>query len=97
MKLKSKTALLFTALMAMFGATAVYAGTTGTEFQPLYQQLYDWISGYLGRAIAIAGFIIGAGIGIARQNPIPALVGVVFALFMIYIPAMINSIMTGLV
>jgi conjugal transfer pilus assembly protein TraA len=39
----------------------------------------------------------GAGIGIARSSPIPALVGVVFALFMVYVPTIIDGIMTAVV
>jgi len=92
-----KKVWLFLAALLAFASVSAYAGTTGAEFQTLYQTLYDWISGYLGRAIAIAGFIIGAGVGIARQNPIPALIGVVFALFMIYIPAVIDAIMTAVI
>ena len=35
--------------------------------------------------------------GIARSSPIPALVGVVFALFMVYVPTIIDSIMTAVI
>lgn len=73
------------------------AGTTGTEFQTMYTTLLNWVSGYLGKSIAIAAFILGAGIGIARSSPIPALVGVVFALFMVYVPSIIDGIMTAVI
>ena len=61
----------------------------------MYTTLLDWATGYLGKAIAVAAFILGAGIGVARSSPIPALVGVVFALFMVYVPNIIDSIMTA--
>ena len=83
------------ALVLALGATAVCAGTTGTEFQTMYATLLSWATGYLGKAIAIAAFILGAGIGVARSSPIPALAGVVFALFMVYVPTIIDSIMTA--
>jgi len=91
-----KISLFLLSMLALVSLSA-HAGTTGTEFQTLYTTLLDWISGYLGKSIAIAGFIIGAGMGIARQNPVPALVGVVFALFMIYVPTIIDSIMTAVI
>jgi conjugal transfer pilus assembly protein TraA len=74
---------------------AAMAGTTGTEFQTMYTTLLNWATGYLGKAIAVAAFILGSGLGVARSSPIPALVGVVFALFMVYVPNIINSIMTA--
>ena len=85
------------ALVLSFLAGTALAGTTGTEFQTMYTTLLNWVSGYLGKSIAIAAFILGAGIGIARSSPIPALVGVVFALFMVYVPTIIDGIMTAVV
>jgi conjugal transfer pilus assembly protein TraA len=84
-------------LALTLSAGSAFAGTTGTEFQSMYTTLLNWATGYLGKAIAIAAFILGAGIGVARSSPIPALVGVVFALFMIYVPTIIDSIMTATV
>ena len=78
-------------------AVSNLAGTTGTEFQTMYTTLLNWATGFLGKSIAIAAFILGAGIGIARSSPIPALAGVVFALFMVYVPTIIDSIMTAVI
>jgi conjugal transfer pilus assembly protein TraA len=83
------------ALLLALGTTSAFAGTTGTEFQTMYTTLLNWATGYLGKAIAVAAFILGAGIGVARSSPIPALAGVVFALFMVYVPTIIDSIMTA--
>jgi len=82
--------------LALAAGSAV-AGTTGAEFQTMYTTLLDWVTGFLGKSIAIAAFILGAGIGIARSSPIPALVGVVFALFLVYVPTIIDSIMTAVI
>lgn len=84
-------------LLLTLTAGSALAGTTGTEFQTLYTTLLNWATGFLGKSIAIAAFLLGAGIGIARSSPIPALVGVVFALFMVYVPTIIDSIMTATV
>ena len=83
------------AVLLALGAASAFAGTTGTEFQTMYTTLLNWATGFLGKSIAIAAFIRGAGIGIARSSPIPALAGVVFALFMVYVPTIIDSIMTA--
>ncbi len=93
----SRSAVLFTALLAVTAAAPALAGTTGTEFQTMYTTLLNWVNGYLGKSIAIAAFILGAGVGIARSSPIPALVGVVFALFMVYVPTIIDGIMTAVI
>jgi len=84
-------------IVLTLAAGSALAGTTGTEFQTMYTTLLNWATGYLGKSIAIAAFILGAGIGIARSSPIPALAGVVFALFMVYVPTIIDSIMTAVV
>ena len=97
-KTRSSTALNTTlAIVLTIAAGSALAGTTGTEFQTMYTTLLNWATGYLGKSIAIAAFILGAGIGIARSSPIPALAGVVFALFMVYVPTIIDSIMTAVV
>ena len=89
-------ALLLALPLALCAGSAL-AGTTGTEFQTMYTTMLNWATGYLGKAIAVAAFILGAGIGVARSSPIPALAGVVFALFMVYVPTIIDSIMTATV
>jgi conjugal transfer pilus assembly protein TraA len=92
------TALVIPVALALaLAAGSALAGTPGTEFQSMYTPLLHWVNGYLGKSIAIAAFILGAGIGIARSSPIPALVGVVFALFMVYVPTIIDSIMTAVI
>lgn len=90
---KLQTLVLLVALFALPGIAM--AGTSGTEFQTLYNLLVGWATGFLGKAIAIAAFIIGMGMGIARSSPIPALGGVVFALFVAYVPGVIGGIVTG--
>lgn len=84
-------------LALLLAAGSALAGTTGAEFQTMYTTLLNWVTGFLGKSIAIAAFILGAGIGIARSSPIPALVGVVFALFMVYVPNIIDGIMTAVI
>lgn len=87
--------LLFLGVMLALFSVASFAGTTGTEFQSLYNTLNGWATGFLGKTIAIAAFILGAGMSLARGSAIPALVGVVIAVFMFYIPPVIASIVSA--
>ena len=34
-------------------AGSTFAGTTGTEFQTMYTTLLNWVTGFLGKSIAI--------------------------------------------
>jgi uncharacterized membrane protein YfcA len=51
-------------LLTLLAVSPAFAGTTGTEFQTMYTTLLNWATGFLGKSIAIAAFILGAGIGI---------------------------------
>lgn len=73
-------------------STAAFAGTTGAEFQEVYDFVYNAATGYLGRAIAIAGGLIGLGVGAATGRPVAAIIGVVLAIFGALGPAIINTI-----
>lgn len=83
-------------LMATFSLPMMaMAGTTGTEFLALYTWINGIATGYGGRAIAIASVVIGALLSVAKGNPIPILVGVGFAIFLQYVPTIVNGIMTA--
>jgi conjugal transfer pilus assembly protein TraA len=95
----NKKALIigFVALALVLVALGADAGTTATEFQGIYDKLKDWVSGYLGKAIAMFAFVLGLGIGVAKSSPIPAISGVVFALFVAFGPAVLEGIATATV
>ena len=93
-----KTQVAIVALAALelsLVAGSAVAGTTGTEFQNLYTWLNNVVTGYFGRAVAVAAVGIGAIISIARVNPIPILAGVGFAVFLQYTPTIITGILTA--
>ncbi|HVA40171.1 MAG TPA: hypothetical protein VNF49_05865, partial [Candidatus Binataceae bacterium] len=59
-KFRSTTASKATvALLLTLAAGSALAGTTGTEFQTMYTTLLNWATGFLGKSIAIAAFILG--------------------------------------
>lgn len=82
-------------LSAMFVPVLATAGTTGTEFLALYTWVNGVATGYGGRVIAIASVIIGAMMAVAKSNPIPILVGIGFAIFLQYVPTIVNGILTA--
>lgn len=72
-----------------------FAAETGVQFEDAYNFIFDAATGYLGRAIAIAGGLIGLGFGAATGRPIVAVVGIVLAFFGALGPAIINAIFNG--
>ena len=87
---------LVSAALAM-GAGMAAAGTTGGEFGQLYNVLLGWTTGFLGKAMAFAAFLFGAGYGVANQTIVPAILGIVFALVFAIGPGVIQGMMTALV
>ena len=82
-------ALLFVLLLIPVSA---FASVTGTDFQDLYDFFYEAATGYLGRAIALVGGLMGLGVGAATGKPIPALMGVVLAIFGTMGPTLVNNL-----
>lgn len=87
--------IIFVAIIALM--TTAKAGVTGTEFQATYDLIVGWAKGYLGKIFAVAAFLIGAGFSAARQNPMPAIFGLVLALIIGFGPSLIESILTATV
>lgn len=97
--LSRKTLLLAAlALVALLVTmSSARAGVTGTEFQATYELIVGWAKGYLGKIFAVAAFLIGCGFSAARQNPMPAIFGLVLALIIGFGPGLIESILTATV
>ena len=89
----SKHVMLMVGLVAV--AAASTAGTTGTEFQALHTMLAGWANGFLGKALAVAAFLFGAGYGVAKQTIVPAILGIVFALVFAIGPGVIDGMLTA--
>lgn len=88
-------ALLSAVLVALFLPDTALGGTTGTEFQSIYDKVKGWSTGYLGRLLALCTFIIGLGASIMRQTLFPALTGIGVALVVSLGPSLIEGIATG--
>jgi conjugal transfer pilus assembly protein TraA len=90
---KTQVVLAAVALSLIAGST--YAGVTGTEFQSLYDWINGVVTGYFGKAVAVAAVGLGALMSMARVNPIPILSGVGFAIFLQYTPTIISGVLTA--
>ena len=77
---------------ASFGGNT---GTGGDVFKPFYDFIYAAATGYLGRALAITGGLIGFGMGAFAGKPILALSGVMLALFGVFGPVIADSFFTS--
>ena len=91
---KNKHAILLASVLVLTAVSAT-AGTTGTEFQGLHTMLTGWANGYLGKALAVAAFLFGAGFGVAKQTILPAILGIVFALVFAIGPGVIDGMLTA--
>ncbi len=76
----------------LFMPVASFAATTGAEFEPAYQFIYDAATGYLGRGIAIIGGLIGLGLGAGSGSALPAIIGVILAIFGALGPTIIDNV-----
>lgn len=93
----SRRFLLFLAIVAaIMAAQTCYAGSTGTEFTSIYQTITDWATGYLGKTIAIAIFLVGMCIGIVRQSLMAIALGIGGAMAVTYTPQIIDSVVSAM-
>ena len=83
------------ALMALaLFAPHASAGVTGAEFQPLYDTLTGWMTGYLGRVIAVVFIIIGVIAG-AGKSIMGFVLGIAAGVGMFLSPALVDTTVTA--
>ena len=96
--LRTKAPAGLVAICSLFlSAHPAFAGTTGTEFGSLYNLITGWSTGYLGRTLAIAAFLVGAIVGFAKSTAMPALIGIVFAVLFAIGPGIIDGIASAVI
>lgn len=95
---KNKAAL-FTAAVAVMSSNAVMAASTAVtasdDFIKFHTMINAWATGGLAVGLSLASLIIGAGIGVAKASPMPALGGVGLAAFFAFGPGVINTLILG--
>lgn len=95
-----KPSFLLAAYMSIFCIPDVFAadmqGELGQEGNNAFKGFYDFVmgaaTGTLGKGIALTGGLIGLGFGAASGRALPAIVGVVLAMFGAIGPKIITSL-----
>lgn len=87
---------------ALMSASAAFAASTNTAdtiaadaFDGFSATVSAWASGGLGTGISLLTLLVGAGMGVARNSPLPALAGVGTAAFLRWGPEIITSMVTN--
>lgn len=88
--------------MLALGSAAAMAGSTGgaaavgvDAFDGFRDTVIGWAQGPLGTGLAVTMMLVGAGMGIARNSPMPALSGIAGAAFLNWGPGIIESLTNG--
>jgi conjugal transfer pilus assembly protein TraA len=81
--------------VAMTMMTAAHAGSGGQEFQQIALMLTGWAQGGLGIVLALAGFLVGIGVGIVRQSAMAVVYGLGVAVILYFAPTAIVGILTA--
>lgn len=87
-------------LTHFFGFTLLIPGialaaTTGGEFQAFYDFIYNAATGYLGRGLAITGGVFGLAYGIGKGSALPAVLGIILAIFGMLGPTIVNALFSS--
>jgi conjugal transfer pilus assembly protein TraA len=88
-------ALVVLASLARTLPESVLAGAGGTEFQGAYDMLTGWMTGILGRIIAVTFIIVGLVAGVMRQSIKGFVVGIAAGRGVFVAPDIIDSIVTA--
>lgn len=91
MKMHKKLAAA-AALMAVSGFAFAVADPNAT-FGNFQETVEGWVGGPLGVGLSLTMLLMGAGIGVAKNSPMPALSGIAGAAFLTWGPEIIYKIM----
>ncbi len=94
--LKNKAAIIAASVAALSSNSVMAAAVTASDdFADFHTMVNAWASGGLAVGLSLASLIIGAGIGVAKASPMPALGGVGLAAFFAFGPDVINTLILG--
>lgn len=83
-------AICAAALWLLFTNQAFAAN--GSEFKELYDLVYGWSTGYLGKVISITFLIVGLGVGVVRGSIIAAVGALAAAICLLMAPSIIDGL-----
>ena len=82
-------------LLAWLAPDAALAGAGGAEFNDIYVTLTGWMTGLLGRVVAVTMIIVGVVAGVARQSIMGFVMGIAAGLGMFTAPGVIDAVVTA--
>lgn len=89
------TAALLASTAALANNTAATNATATNAFDAFRDTVITWARGPLGTGLAVTMMLMGAGMGVAKNSPMPALSGIAGAAFLNWGPGIITSLTTG--
>jgi len=83
--------------LALMGSAAAMAANASndTTFKSFRDTVLSWAQGPLGTGLAITMMLMGAGMGVAKNSPMPALSGIAGAAFLNWGPGIVKSLTEG--
>lgn len=88
--------VVFGGALFLLGSEAL-AGTSGTEFQDVYDTVTGWTQGGLGKVIAAGAFLVGIAMGVVRQSIMAVVTGISTALAVYYTPTIVDNVVQALI
>jgi len=82
-------------VLALVAPDAALAGAGGAEFNDIYVTLTGWMTGLLGRVIAVTMIIVGIVAGVARQSIMGFVMGIAAGLGMFTAPGIIDAVVSA--
>jgi conjugal transfer pilus assembly protein TraA len=85
------------AAMTLMGSAVAMAATASSDntFKNFRDTMMSWAQGPLGTGLAITMMLIGAGLGVSKNSPMPALSGIAGAAFLNWGPGIITKLTEG--
>jgi conjugal transfer pilus assembly protein TraA len=81
--------------LALLAPDAALAGAGGVEFNDIYVTLTGWMTGLLGRVIAVTMIIVAIVAGVARQSIMGFVMGIAACLGMFTAPGIIDAVVSA--
>lgn len=94
-KLMVGAVALATSVNALATSAAGAGAVAQTAFTGFADTVVGWAQGPLGTGLAVTMMLVGAGMGVARNSPMPALSGIAGAAFLNWGPGIITTLTTG--
>lgn len=91
---KPSLVLALLASVAVVG-TAYATNNSDATFQQVYDMVDLWLTGSLGKTIAIAALAVGLGIGIVKQSILAVVIGISMALALALGPGVIAGVFSA--